>query len=38
MSFLNDLSRPHYAGKNADVDIHLEEHLGIVDKAFAVPR
>lgn len=35
MSFLNDLSRPHYAGKNADVDIHLEEHLGIVDKAFA---
>lgn len=35
MSFLNDLSRPHYAGKNADVDIHIEEHLGIVDKAFA---
>ncbi len=35
MSFLNDLSRPHYAGKDADVSIHLEEHLGIVDKAFA---
>lgn len=35
MSFLNDLTRPNYAGKNADVDIHLEEHLGIVDKHFA---
>lgn len=35
MSFLNDLSRPHYAGAAADVSIHLEEHLGIVDKAFA---
>lgn len=35
MSFLNDLSRPHWAGANADVSIHLEEHLGIVDKAFA---
>jgi hypothetical protein len=35
MSFLNDLSRPHYAGTAADVSIHIEEHLGIVDKAFA---
>lgn len=35
MSFLNDLSRPHYAGANADVSIHIEEHLAIVDKAFA---
>lgn len=35
MAFLNDLSRPHYAGADANVSIHLEEHLGIVDKAFA---
>jgi hypothetical protein len=35
MAFLTNLSRPHWAGADADVSIHLEEHLGIVDKAFA---
>lgn len=29
------ISRPHWAGADADVDIHLEEHMGIVDKVFA---
>lgn len=30
----NSLTRPDYAGVNSDVDIHLEEHLGIVDSRF----
>jgi hypothetical protein len=34
MPFLTDLTRPQYAGPNSDVDIHIEEHLGIVDKTF----
>jgi hypothetical protein len=29
------LTRPNWTGANADVDIHLEEHMGFVDKAFA---
>ncbi len=29
------LTRPNWAGANSDVDIHIEEHLGYVDKAFA---
>jgi len=29
------LTRPNWAGANNDVDIHVEEHLGYVDKAFA---
>lgn len=32
---LGPISRPQWAGPNSDVDIHLEEHLGIVDKTFA---
>ena len=28
------LSRPNWTGANTDVDIHIEEHLGFVDKAF----
>lgn len=31
----NTITRPHWAGADADVDIHIEEHLGIVDKTFA---
>lgn len=30
----NSLTRPDYAGANSDVDIHMEEHLGIVDSKF----
>lgn len=30
----NSLTRPDYAGVNSDVDIHMEEHLGIVDSKF----
>lgn len=30
----NFLTRPDYAGVNSDVDIHMEEHLGIVDSRF----
>lgn len=29
------LTRPNWTGTNTDVDIHVEEHLGFVDKAFA---
>ncbi len=29
------LTRPNWTGANTDVDIHIEEHLGYVDKAFA---
>ena len=35
MTVLADLTRPQWGGPNADVDIHIEEHLGIVDKSFA---
>lgn len=35
MTALADLSRPQWGGPNSDVDIHIEEHLGIVDKTFA---
>jgi hypothetical protein len=28
------ITRPSWTGANDDVDIHLEEHLGLVDKAF----
>lgn len=35
MAFLNDLTRPQWGGPNSDVDLHIEEHLGIVDKTFA---
>src|SRR5690554_13198 len=34
MPFLTDLTRPHFGGANSDVDLHIEEHLGIVDKTF----
>lgn len=34
MTVLADLTRPQWAGPAADVDIHIEEHLGIVDKSF----
>lgn len=34
MSFLNNLTRAQWGGPNSDVDLHIEEHLGIVDKAF----
>ena len=34
MAFLQDLTRPHWGGAASDVDIHIEEHLGIVDKTF----
>lgn len=30
----NSLTRPDFAGANSDVDIHMEEHLGIVDSKF----
>jgi hypothetical protein len=29
------LTRPNWTGADADVDIHVEEHLGIVDSVFA---
>ena len=29
------LTRPDFAGANSDVDIHMEEHTGIVDSQFA---
>lgn len=35
MAFINDLTRPQWGGPNSDVDLHIEEHLGIVDKTFA---
>jgi hypothetical protein len=35
MTVLTDLTRPQWGGPNSDVDIHIEEHLGIVDKTFA---
>jgi len=35
MSFLNDLTRPQFGGPDSDVDLHIEEHLGIVDKTFS---
>lgn len=35
MSFLTDITRPHWGGPDSDVDIHIEEHLGIVDKTFS---
>lgn len=35
MTELAQLSRPQWGGPDADVDIHIEEHLGIVDKVFA---
>ena len=35
MAFLTDLTRPQWGGADSDVDIHIEEHLGIVDKTFA---
>lgn len=31
----NLLTRPHWGGPQSDVDLHIEEHLGIVDKTFA---
>ncbi len=34
MSFIQDLTRPDWGGPDSDVDIHLEEHLGIVDSTF----
>jgi len=34
MPFLTDLTRPTWGGANSDIDIHIEEHLGIVDKTF----
>jgi hypothetical protein len=34
MPFLTDLTRPQWGGANSDVDIHIEEHLGIVDGVF----
>lgn len=35
MTAVANLTRPHWGGPNSDVDIHIEEHLGIVDKVFA---
>lgn len=35
MTALTSLTRPQWGGPNSDVDIHIEEHLGIVDKTFA---
>jgi hypothetical protein len=35
MTALTNLTRPQWGGPNSDVDIHIEEHLGIVDKTFA---
>lgn len=35
MTALASLTRPQWGGAAADVDIHMEEHLGIVDKTFA---
>lgn len=35
MTALAQLTRPQWGGVNADVDIHIEEHMGIVDKVFA---
>lgn len=32
---LTGYTRPQWGGPDADVDIHIEEHLGIVDKVFA---
>lgn len=34
MTDLINLTRPQWGGPDADVDIHIEEHLGIVDKTF----
>lgn len=31
---LADLTRPNWGGLNSDVDLHIEEHLGIVDSSF----
>jgi hypothetical protein len=31
---LADLTRPQWGGPNSDVDLHIEEHLGIVDASF----
>lgn len=31
---LADLSRGQWGGANSDIDQHIEEHLGLVDKAF----
>lgn len=30
----NPLTRPDWGGTDADIDLHIEEHLGFVDKAF----
>lgn len=35
MTILANLTRPQWGGPNSDVDIHVEEHLGIVDKTFS---
>lgn len=35
MTALTSLTRPQWGGPDSDVDIHIEEHLGIVDKVFA---
>lgn len=34
MSFLTNLTRGQWGGPNSDVDLHIEEHTGIVDKTF----
>lgn len=34
MTALANLTRPQWGGAAANVDIHMEEHLGIVDKTF----
>lgn len=31
---LADLTRPNWGGANSDVDLHIEEHLGLVDASF----
>lgn len=32
---LGPLSRPQWGGPNSDIDLHIEQHLGIVDKTFS---
>lgn len=34
MTVFADYTRPQWGGPNADLDIHIEEHLGIVDASF----
>lgn len=34
MVALVDLTRPDFGGTNSDVDLHIEEHLGLVDSSF----